>query len=276
MLSGDILKKNIKLVEETKKKIDCRLSYSSFFRRLFISYSSLPIDQRELIIFKPIADNLLKAIHSQKQIKITTAQKSHIVSPLALMATDTDPYNYLMCLFKQGKFFSSTYYRLANIKYIEILDKHNPLSKHQRVMAIKKSKEYITSENEFQKTFFKIHFTAIGMAILDDLDNIPEIVNEDKKNRIYTFYSTTRDCFRFLNNFEEEAIIIEPISLAISVHNKLCKIKLAEVNHQLREKKETPPVPLRFSDIIFAKFALSKNYLNKKSNKNTSDEQSNR
>lgn len=255
-----INKENVERYRSCRDLIGPNSSYSEFFRKLFISYSSLSFNQRELIIFKPVVDDLLKAIHSRKQIRITTHQNSYTVFPLDLTTTSIDPFNYLMCLSLPIRQYRNNkhYYRLLNIKYIEILDECNPLSQKQ-ITGIKKSmKKHFSTESQFQKTFIKIHFSPIGMAILEDLNTLPEIVFKDVEKSIYTFLCTPEGCFRFLEKFKKEATVIEPISLAISFHERVGIEKLVKVNHQLRIQNIKPPVTIRANNIQFAKFALSK------------------
>ena len=49
-----INKENVERYRSCRDRIGPNSSYSEFFRKLFISYSSLSFNQRELIIFKPV------------------------------------------------------------------------------------------------------------------------------------------------------------------------------------------------------------------------------
>ena len=219
-----IQKNNLPLYKENKEIIES--NSSEFFRRLFLSYTSLPFDQRELIIFKKVANDLLNAINSQRLVRITIDQKSLDVVPIILAPTEIDPYTYLICGTSKkrnvGKLYVCTAYRLANIKFVKILDKDTQISK-QDIEALKKramAKLFFVGN---EKQIVKIHFSPRGINMLKELYNVtPLILSEDIGNSIYTFYCDIYECNQFLTYFKEDAIIIDPSYMAIGVQMHHC------------------------------------------------------
>lgn len=221
-----ILKENVKLVKETKRKIDPHLSYSEFFRKLFVSYTSLPLDQRELIVFRSTAEKLLSAIQSRKKIRFSTDNWIFTASPISLKPTVIEPFNYLLCANKIKKnYYTSSSYRLSSIKNVEILDESNDLSQIQIASWQMRGKEYVSSISAYEKTIVKIHFSKKGEKRLKKtIDSFPsKIIHEDSKNRIYTFLLTPTECLEIQDIFRNNALIIEPITLAINAQEWLCK-----------------------------------------------------
>ena len=74
-------------------------SLSEYFRNMFATYSSLPQDKRESIIFKNQKIAILEAIKSKKKIFITvthSSKSSMEVCPYALVNTKEEMHGYLL------------------------------------------------------------------------------------------------------------------------------------------------------------------------------------
>lgn len=72
---------------------------SEYFRSMFASYAALPQDQRELIVFKPQYDAIVKAVRERKRVFITTrwgrGQKTEC-SPYAVVASKEELHCYVL------------------------------------------------------------------------------------------------------------------------------------------------------------------------------------
>ena len=214
-----INKENKPLFDSCIELIGSNSTYSAFFRNLFISYSSLSLDQRELIIFKPIADKLLKAILSKNQIRITIDKKNFTVSPVALSSTNTDSCNYLFAASDILDAVNNGSYQLSQIKYVEIIDKKNDLPQHL-IELLQNGKYLIQTIHE--KSLIKIHFTEKGIKMFSEMAMFDTFVlHKDNINRIYTFLCTIDEITILLTKLKENVIILEPSSIAIFAQERL-------------------------------------------------------
>ena len=93
---------------------------SNYFRNMFASYSLLPQDKRETIIFKQNFDLIRKAIDEDRKIYFTTSANDapHIVSPYAIANSKEELFNYLICQYR-GFPYS---YRISRIRQVKVLN----------------------------------------------------------------------------------------------------------------------------------------------------------
>lgn len=100
---------------------------SNYFRNMFASYSLLPQDKRETIIFKQNFDLINDAIENDRKIYFTTEKSSapHIVSPYMVANSKEELFNYLLC--KYNNFPYS--FRMSRIRQIKMLNESRDLTK---------------------------------------------------------------------------------------------------------------------------------------------------
>lgn len=107
-----------------------QMTMSQYFRDLFTSYSKLPQDKREQIIFKEQVEVIQEAIHSKRKLYLAvkpglSKQQSekgakskpnnqHIVCPYAITGAKEELFNYLLAE-KDGKPFSFRLSRLEKV-----------------------------------------------------------------------------------------------------------------------------------------------------------------
>lgn len=245
-----INKENEARYRSCRELIGSNSSYSEFFRKLFISYSSLSFDQRELIIFKTIANDLLYAIRSKKKVKITMDNKNLTLSPIALMPIDTDPSNYLFASSGSRRAPSYGIYQLSQIQFVEILDNKVDLPQDQ-IQFIKEAKHQIVITLE--KSIVKVHFTEKGIKALNEMpSHIPTILHKDTQNRIYTFLCTIYEITILLIKLREDVIILEPSSIAIRAQENFCynrdSHRAVEKFYNILEPRPKPPLYRRVSN----------------------------
>lgn len=93
---------------------------SNYFRNLFASYTSLPKDHRERIIFKDTCDKIQEAIDKKCKIYFTTTSNpdKHIASPYALSRSKEELFNYLLAEYKNRAYS----FRLSRINQVVLLN----------------------------------------------------------------------------------------------------------------------------------------------------------
>lgn len=99
---------------------------SNYFRNLFASYTSLPKDKRERIIFKEQVEKIEEAIQRKCKIYFTTIHnpEKHIASPYALSRSKEELFNYLLVEYKERPFS----FRLSRINQVVILNEATSFS----------------------------------------------------------------------------------------------------------------------------------------------------
>ena len=99
---------------------------SNYFRNMFASYSLLPQDKRETIIFKQNFDLINEAIENDRKIYFTTEKNDapHIASPYMIANSKEELFNYLLC--KYNNFPYS--FRIGRIKQVKILNESRDLT----------------------------------------------------------------------------------------------------------------------------------------------------
>ena len=162
-------------------------SESELFKRLFVSYASLPLNQRERIIFKTSTDKILEAINLHKKIKITRDNRDRIVSPYSLTTSKEELYNYLLCKdhTHEGRLMSL---RLTFIEHVFILDEDIELDKtdiHYLEKTRLQCPQFVMRPNDEQ---VKVYLTKKGIANLKKIYTFrPPILKIDEEKQVYTF-----------------------------------------------------------------------------------------
>lgn len=198
-------------------------SESELFKRLFVSYASLPLNQRERIIFKTATDKILEAINLHKKIKITRDNRDRIVSPYSLTTSKEELYNYLLCKdhTHEGRLMSL---RLTFIEHVFILDEDIELDKtdiHYLEKTRLQCPQFVMRPNDEQ---VKVYLTKKGIANLKKIYTFrPPILEIDEEKQVYTFSCSQSQAERYFTKFGSEAIVIEPKALSESIKNELFK-----------------------------------------------------
>ena len=112
---------------------------SNYFRNLFASYTSLPKDRRERIIFKEQCEKIEEAIQRKCKIYFTTVHnpEKHIASPFALSRSKEELFNYLLAEYKNRPFS----FRLSRINQVVILNEASSFST-SNLTFLEKMKKY--------------------------------------------------------------------------------------------------------------------------------------
>ena len=181
---------------------------SEFFRNLFSSYTSLPQDQREKIIFKTQYETILKAIKENKKIFFTTKQgrgSNHESSPFSINTSKEELHCYLLTKYNN----SCKTYRLNRIEEVTIINEERDLteediSNFNRI--IQHGPQFIYEENETTiivkltekgKSLFKSHY--IHRPIVDFIEG-----------DYYYFTCAYSHIKTYFRRFGKEAYLVSP------------------------------------------------------------------
>ncbi len=183
-------------------------SLSEFFRNLFSSYTSLPQDQREKIIFKKQYETILKAIKENKKIFFTTKYgkgSKHESSPFSINTSKEELHCYLLTKYNNNY----KTYRLNRIEEVTIINEKRELTDDDNVAfnrIIQHGPQFIYEENETTiivkltekgKLLFRSHY--IHRPLVDFIEGDYYYFN--------CAYSHIKTYFR---RFGKEAYIVSP------------------------------------------------------------------
>lgn len=183
-------------------------SLSEFFRNLFSSYSSLPQDQREKIIFKTQYETILKAIKEDKKIFFTTKQgrgSNHESSPYSITTSKEELHCYLLTKYNN----KCKTYRLNRIEEVTIINEKRDLveediNSFNRI--IQHGPQFVYEEDESTiiikltekgKLLFRSHY--IHRPIVDFIDG-----------DYYYFSCAYSHIKTYFRRFGKEAYIVSP------------------------------------------------------------------
>ncbi len=203
---------SIKIITYIEEYLLDNSSISNYYRLLFTSYSNMPQNQREKIVFKEQYDTILKAIKENHKIFFTTTSSkiNHEASPYKIVSSKEELFNYVLAIYK-----NSTYtYRLTRIKDVTILDKNCQITESQinlfeRMIScgpqynfgIDENEDIIVSLSEYGKSRFKSNY-------------IHRPAPYKIENDLYYFNCTQTQILNYFSRFGGLAKIISPIKLA--------------------------------------------------------------
>ena len=212
---------------------DC--SISEFFRNLFTSYSSLPQDQREKIIFKEQYDTILKAIKRKKKIFFTTKRgkdSNHESHPYAIATSKEELHCYLLTKFHD----ECRSYRLNRIQSVTILNEESKFLDDEVELfekMIKYGPEFMYDKNEGT---IMIYLTERGKQMYHTHYVHRPIVDFVEGN-YYTFSCSYDQIYSYFRRFGKEAFIVTPKELQLKIYQFHKKAK-AEYEQRNRLNKK--------------------------------------
>ena len=208
------------------------ISLSEFFRNLFTSYSLLPQDQREQIIFKEQYEKILKAIKQNKKIFFTTKKNSgnHESCPYDIVTSKEELHCYLLAKFNGN----CRTYRLSRINDVTIINKQRELEEKDILMFDKMKKygpEYLY-ENEESTVIIKL--TTKGKKMYKSY-YVHRPVVDFIDNDYYYFSCSHTQLAIYFQKFGKEAFVISPKELQMKFYN-FYKTSLNSYNENNRKK----------------------------------------
>ncbi|MBQ9840556.1 MAG: WYL domain-containing protein [Erysipelotrichaceae bacterium] len=179
---------------------------SNYFRNMFTSYSLLPQDKREQIIFKEVYEQLKEAIALKRKIYFTTTNNAtkHIISPYALSNSKEELFNYLLAEY-DDKAYS---FRISRITKVVILNEESKISNDVK-RVLDKMMQYgpqfaITQEQEIC-----VELTERGMQMFKRV-----YLHRPKPVRIegnrYYFECSTNQIFQYFFRYGKHAYVVSP------------------------------------------------------------------
>ena len=190
---------------------------SNYFRNMFASYSLLPQDKRDTIIFKQNFDLINEAIENDRKIYFTTANSDapHIVSPYLIASSKEELFNYLLC--RYNKFPYS--FRMSRIRQIKILNESRDLT-DKIIEVFDKMAKYgpqYSYEVKKKQVPIKVKLNERGQRSYRLMYlHRPQYVK--KEDDIYYFDCSRSQAFQYFSRFGSNAIILEPEDLKTDLH----------------------------------------------------------
>ena len=199
---------------------DCLLgnsTLSNYFRNMFASYSLLPQDKREMIIFKQNFDLIKEAIEKDRKIYFTTANNGspHIVSPYTIANSKEELFNYLLC-----KYNSFPYsFRVSRIKQIKLLNENRDLTDNIIRVFDRMAKFGPQFSYEVKKPHvpIKVKLTERGKKQYRSMYlHRPEYFKVE--GDIYYFDCSRSQAFQYFSRMGSNAVVLEPKDLVTDLH----------------------------------------------------------
>lgn len=195
-------------------------SISKCFARLFTAYSSLPLNQRERIVFKNIFTKIEDAIHQKKKIRFITVQdKEHVCSPYSIQSSKEELFNYLFSTYEKAPHTN----RINLIKHVEILNESVEFKeKDLECFNLSKfSPQYIITNPD---EIIRVKFNKHGLEMYECIYLLrPQIYEIDKKKNIYSFKCSYEQAIQYFSKFWTNATVLSPKKVANSIQNHLEK-----------------------------------------------------
>lgn len=192
-------------------------SISSFYRRMFLSYSRKTKNEREKIIHKKSYEALLKAIKRGVQVCISL-DNGHVyneASVYAVASARDELFNYAL-LYSDKK---NRTFRLAKIKTVSLLLAKSEIPKENAEMFERQilcGAQYpiYSTDNEP----IKVQLSKKGVELFNKIylyRPIPVSVEGD----VYTFNCSANQALYYFERFGSEALILSPKKLGIFMRN---------------------------------------------------------
>lgn len=186
-------------------------SLSEYFRNMFVSYTALPQDMREEIIFKNQYATLSEAINKRKRVFITTKgqrEDRFEISPFLFSRSKEEMHIYL--LYKNRDSCRSI--KLSRIKAVAIVENEAKFKENEIELFKKMLKYGAQFSYSFDEGEVIVRLTPYGQKLFHKIyvhRPIPESVDKD----IYTFKCSYTQIIQYFERFGKEVEILSPQSV---------------------------------------------------------------
>lgn len=190
---------------------------SAYFRNMFASYSLLPQDKRERIIFKQNFDLVEEAIAQGKRIYFTTTGKDtpHIASPYSICNSKEELFNYLLAQYNDLPYS----FRMGRIRNVTILNEAASVS--DRNIAVFKRMEKGGPQFAYD---LKEHPDEIIVRLSERGQKMyrsmylhrPAYTKID--GDLYHFDCSLQQAYQYFSRFGRNAMVMSPKELAGDLH----------------------------------------------------------
>ena len=181
-------------------------SLSKYLRDLFTSYTSLPQDRREIIIFKPVYDCLMQAIAENKKVFITPKKnRGYEISPYTIALTKEEMHLYLL------GYTPSSYktIKLSSIDSVIILEKPSQIDDKAKLMLQKMAKsnpQFVYTPNT-QPVI--VEFTDRGLIMFQKI-YIHRPMPTKIQGNVFTFDCSYIQAIYYFTKFGKDAKVVSP------------------------------------------------------------------
>lgn len=185
---------------------------SNYFRNLFASYTLLPQDRREKIIFRHNFELINEAIKSNRKIYFTTTNKDapHIASPYAIANSKEELFNYVLANYKDLPFS----FRIGRLKNIVVLNEQREFSERDIPIFEKMIKFGPQFAYEVHNPVgeIQVKLTERGKSMYKSMYlHRPKYTKIE--NDIYYFDCSKQQAYQYFCKFGNNAIVVKPQSL---------------------------------------------------------------
>lgn len=190
---------------------------SNYFRNLFASYSLLPQDRRERIIFKQNFELIEEAIKNNRKIYFTTTNKEapHVASPYTIANSKEELFNYLLAEYNDMPFS----FRIGRLKNIVIINEQRQF-KDSNISVFNKMIEFgpqFAYEIKNPSDEIQIQLTDRGKMMYQSMYlHRPRYTKIE--GDIYYFNCSRQQAYQYFSRFGNNAIALKPMSLVGDLH----------------------------------------------------------
>ena len=185
---------------------------SNWFRNLFTSYTMLPQDKRERIIFKQNFEKIEEALEKNRKIYFVNANNKtikHIMSPYAISSSKEELFNYLI-----GEEYDKPYsYRITRIKNITILNEECSFDDNLITLfnkMIQRGPQFAYSID--QKEDIIVRINERGKMMYDKI-YLHRPIYTKIENDLYYFDCSYAQAYQYFIRLGKNAVVISPKSL---------------------------------------------------------------
>lgn len=193
-------------------------SISSFYRRMFISYSKKTKNEREKVIYKENYEILQKAISKNLSVCITIKSKDTVFDSCSIhsiSASQDELFNYVLFVYKN----QNHTIRLANIKLIALQHEKSIIPDKNMILfnrQVECSVQY--PMNNSDNELIKVKLTEKGKELFKRIYLYrPEPV--EIIGNIYTFNCSANQLLYYFERFGDNALILSPKKLGVHMRN---------------------------------------------------------
>ena len=190
---------------------------SNYFRNMFASYTMLPQDKRERIIFKNSFELIEKAIENNRKIYFETAGKdaAHIASPYAICNSKEELFNYLLADYNDYPFS----FRISRLEKIAVLNeprqfKENNISIFEKM--IKNGPQFAYKINK-EAEEIEVELSDKGKQMYKAIYLHRPQYTRIEGNRYY-FECSLQQAYQYFARFGSNAIVTSPSYLTEDLH----------------------------------------------------------
>lgn len=185
---------------------------SNYFRNMFASYSLLPQDKRETIIFKQNFDLINEAIENDRKIYFTTEKNDapHIASPYMIANSKEELFNYLLCKYNNYPYS----FRMGRIRQIKVLNESRNLTQPIIDVFDRMAKYGPQYSYEVKKPHvpIKVKLTERGQNMYKMM-YLHRPQYERAEGDIFYFDCSRQQAFQYFSRLGANAIVLEPADL---------------------------------------------------------------